>query len=92
MFSIEVPQDESNKVYEMATNSSRRQHFIQSVLDFCIEYDFDGIDLVWHFPTPTADNPDMFDKAVFTTLLKHLSESFRFVNKICRRMNYSLLI
>ena len=79
MFSIEVPQYDSKNVYEMATNSSRRQHFIQSVLDFCIEYDFDGIDFVWHFPTPTDDNPDMFDKAVFTTLVKHLSESFRFV-------------
>ena len=89
MFSIEVPQDNSKKVYEMATNSSRRQHFIQSVLDFCIEYDFDGIDLVWHFPTPTEENPDIFDKAVSTTLLKYLSESLRFVDKICIRMNYS---
>ena len=82
---VQVSSGESEKVYEMASNSSRREHFVNSVVDFCQNYDFDGIDLVWQFgkiPTPTDGSSNLFNKTVVTTLLKDLNESFRFVDKM----------
>ena len=75
-----MSQEESNKVYEMASNSSRRKQFVNYVVNFCKDYDFDGIDLIWQIPSPIDGSPNPFDKSIFTALLKDLNKSFRFVH------------
>ena len=66
----------------MAANPSRRQVFINSVMDFCKKNDFDGIDLDWKDPSIVNSDTDItFDKSLFTNLTKELSQRFRYVPK-----------
>ena len=64
---------DSTKLSEIASDSSRRQHFAKSVVTFCMDYHFDGIDLDYQ------NNP--FNKSHFTAMVKDLKEEFRFVYK-----------
>ena len=62
----------------MASSPSRRQNFVRSVVNFCKDYDYDGLDLVW-VPYPIDGVSNSFNKTVLTALLKDIDESFRFV-------------
>ena len=78
MFSIQLNPHESDKMVEMVSNTTRRQQFIKSVVDFCKDYDFDGVDFVWLFPSPIDDDFKSFNKSIFTTFLKDLYKTLRF--------------
>ncbi len=43
-----------------------RQNFINSIINFCIDYDFDGIDIDWEFPSSNSDKENL------TLLIKEL--------------------
>jgi len=54
----------------MAATATGRKTFIKDVMNKVRQYQFDGVDVDWEFPT-TSDGSDM----LFTTLMKELSDS-----------------
>ncbi len=54
----------------MAASSTGRNNFIKDVMNKVRQYNLDGVDLDWEFPT-TSDGTD----ATFTLLMKELSDS-----------------
>lgn len=59
----------------MAADSVRRHRFVQNVLSFCLQHNYDGIDLDWEHPAAAADRENM------TLIVKQLREEF---NKLMR--------
>lgn len=61
---------------DMTYTPGNRKKFVQSVLDFNTEYQLDGLDIDWEYPTIPAANtkarPE--DKQNFTLLMKELRE------------------
>ena len=51
----------------MAADPERRKRFVESVLAFCKEHNFDGLDLDWEYPTKRGGSPD--DKSNFIELI-----------------------
>jgi len=64
----------SKKYSAMAANPSSRATFVQSVVDFCKQYNFDGLDMDWEYPANRGGDPH--DKENFVLLLKELKEAF----------------
>lgn len=62
---------------DMALTSESRARFIESAVDFLLEYDLDGLDLDWEYPgLPGAGNVYRAeDKENFTLLLKESREA-----------------
>ena len=54
----------------MAASAGSRNNFVRDVMNKVRQYNFDGVDMDWEFPT-TADGTD----ATFTFLMKELSDS-----------------
>jgi GH18 family chitinase len=54
----------------MAASASGRNNFIKDVMNKVRQYNFDGVDMDWEFPT-TSDGTD----GTFTLLMKELSDS-----------------
>ncbi|XP_014275730.1 probable chitinase 2 [Halyomorpha halys] len=54
----------------LAADPEKRRPFIASVLRFLKDYDFDGLDLDWEFPTQRGGAPE--DKENFIILIKEL--------------------
>lgn len=56
----------------MAANPQARKNFVKNCIQFCDQYQFDGIDLDWEYPgfEPHRGRPE--DKINFTLLLKEL--------------------
>jgi len=65
----------SKKYSEMAADPERRKRFVESVIAFCQEHNFDGLDLDWEYPGKRGGSPD--DKANFIELIKDLKRAFR---------------
>lgn len=68
----------SKRFSDVALTQASRDIFANSVLDFLVKYDFDGIDIDWEYPvsgglSTNSKRPD--DKKNFTLLLKHLREN-----------------
>ncbi|GBM66518.1 putative chitinase 2 [Araneus ventricosus] len=63
----------STKYSAMAADPNARATLVRSVVDFCLKYDFDGLDMDWEYPANRGGDPR--DKQNFVTLLKvHFSE------------------
>ena len=54
----------------MAANSTGRNNFVKDVMNKVRQYNFDGVDMDWEFPT-TSDGTD----GTFTLMMKELSDS-----------------
>ncbi|GFS46560.1 chitotriosidase-1 [Nephila pilipes] len=64
----------SQKYSQMAGDAGARATFVKSCVDFCLKYDFDGLDMDWEYPANRGGQPQ--DKQNFITLLKELKEAF----------------
>ena len=65
----------SKKYSEMVADPARRKRFVESVVAFCQEHNFDGLDLDWEYPGKRGGSPD--DKENFVKLIRDLKEAFR---------------
>lgn len=65
----------SEKYSDMARSPVLRKQFINSVLDFLHEYDFDGLDFDWEYPGSRLGNPQI-DSENYLQLIKELKEAF----------------
>ena len=73
----------SNKYSDMVKGADSRHEFVQSVLAFINEHNFDGLDLDWEYPAMAAiagvdrvPGRDQ-DKQDFVLLVKELREAFQ---------------
>ncbi|OWR48578.1 hypothetical protein KGM_206219 [Danaus plexippus plexippus] len=64
----------SQKFSLMAKSPHSRKQFIQSVIKFLQTYNFDGLDIMWKYPTTRGG--DKQDKDNFVILVKELKEAF----------------
>lgn len=64
----------SKNYSDLASSPERRSRFIDSVLSFLKQFDFNGFDLDWEFPA--ARNGSSVDKQNFVSLVKELKEAF----------------
>jgi len=65
----------SKKYSEMVADPERRKTFVKSVLGFCREHNFDGLDLDWEYPGKRGGSAE--DKSNFIKLIRELKEAFR---------------
>lgn len=65
----------SEKYSDMARNPAYRKAFINSVIEFLKEYDFDGIDLDWEYPSARLGDPTV-DKDNYLKLVREMREAF----------------
>lgn len=70
----------SAKYSQMAGDASARATFVKSVVDFCLKYDFDGLDMDWEYPANRGGAPQ--DKQTFITLLKVRRKKIRTFLKV----------
>lgn len=66
----------------VASSNRTRSRFIASVLDFCNEFNFDGVDIDWEFPGFRTGSKD--DKKNFVLLLRELRKQ---ANSAWKRKN-----
>ncbi|XP_043526629.1 chitinase-3-like protein 1 [Frieseomelitta varia] len=59
---------------EVAANADIRAQFVQNVITFLKEYNFDGFDVDWEYPNQRGGKPA--DKENFVILMKELREEF----------------
>jgi len=64
----------STKYSQMANNPAKRAFFVNSVVKFVRQYEFDGFDLDWEYPAQRGGAAS--DKAAFSQLLKELRGEF----------------
>lgn len=61
----------SEKYSAMAANSTKRQRFIRTTIDFLKQHNFDGLDLDWEYPAQRGGSTN--DRENFVKLLRELS-------------------
>ncbi|XP_076749063.1 chitinase-3-like protein 1 [Xylocopa sonorina] len=66
--------ERSIKFSTVAANPEIRARFVQNVVNFLKEYDFDGLDLQWFYPNQRGGK--LADKENFVAMLKELREEF----------------
>ncbi|GBM66525.1 Chitotriosidase-1 [Araneus ventricosus] len=64
----------STKYSAMAADPNAMTTFVKSVVNFCLKYSFNGLDVDWEYPANRGGAPH--DKQNFVTLLKELKEAF----------------
>ncbi|XP_046975063.1 probable chitinase 2 isoform X2 [Vanessa cardui] len=64
----------SVKFSRMASDKWKRATFIRSVMQHLEKYGFDGLNVMWKYPTLRGGSPE--DKKNFVTLTKELKEAF----------------
>lgn len=62
---------ESETIFPMAADASKRKNYIQNLLQFCINNQIQGIDLDWE------DYPKLIDGSQYVTLVKDLSAELK---------------
>ncbi|XP_049540566.1 probable chitinase 2 [Anopheles darlingi] len=68
--------DEGSEKYSNFTaNATNRQEFVINALDYVRQYDFDGLDLDWEYPTQRGGDP--VDRGNFVALVQELSTLFK---------------
>ncbi|SPP74859.1 endochitinase [Drosophila guanche] len=61
---------ESSEFSKLAASSTKRDRFLESVIDFIYEWGFVGVQIDWRYPTQRGGRPQ--DRKNFITLLKEL--------------------
>ncbi|KAF8787213.1 Chitotriosidase-1 like protein [Argiope bruennichi] len=64
----------SEKYSRMAATPQTRATFVKSAVDYCLKYNFSGLDVDWEYPAHRGGAPQ--DKQNFASLLKELKEAF----------------
>lgn len=67
----------SNRYSQMVTSAFRRRAFINSLIKYIKQYQFDGVDLYWLNPGDEEFLGHASDKEYYLILLEELSEIFR---------------
>ncbi|XP_050090378.1 probable chitinase 2 [Anopheles aquasalis] len=65
----------SEKYSNFTNNATNRQEFVINALDYVRQYDFDGLDLDWEYPTQRGGDP--VDRGNFVALVQELSTLFK---------------
>lgn len=61
---------------DICADQSKRAIFIQSLIDFMVEYGFQGVDLDWEYPGTPERGGSRADIANFVTLVREMREAF----------------
>ncbi|XP_076235084.1 chitinase-3-like protein 1 [Calliopsis andreniformis] len=64
----------STKFSQVVSNPGTRAQFVQNVVNFLRQYNFDGFDVDWEYPNQRGGQPS--DKQNYIALLKELREAF----------------
>lgn len=67
----------SDNFSNMAANPQARQNFVKNCVQFCDQYQFNGIDLDWEYPGFAEHSGRPEDKVNFTLLLKELHAALK---------------
>ncbi|CAG7717551.1 unnamed protein product [Allacma fusca] len=71
----------SDKYSRMAEVASRRQTFVQSIVEFLREYQFDGADVDWEYPGADWVGGRPIDKQTFPLLIQELRTAFNTIGR-----------
>lgn len=70
----------SDTFSQLADNPQARKNFAQNAVNFCKQYDFDGVDIDWEYPCYAEHSGRPQDKVNFTLLLEELSRAAKAQN------------
>ncbi|XP_064455065.1 uncharacterized protein LOC135366323 [Ornithodoros turicata] len=62
---------------EMASDPNRRAAFVQSALNWMLDYEFDGLEVIWMYPGYEPRGGSGVDKENFVQLMKELKKAFK---------------
>jgi len=71
------PGPTQQEFHNIASGRSKRTKFIQSVQDFLVKYNFDGVDIDWEYPTADDRGGSPEDKDNYLSLVKEMRKMFK---------------